>query len=146
MLIGSVFRLGPNELTFNSAQAYQDIYGFRPGHQNMLKSPIHTGPVQVGATTTVQYAAEDSEHGRQRRALSHSFSTQALNEQESIVQGYMALFISNFRRIAKEGKEFKIGGWFCYFTFNTMGDLSFGESFGCLEHRKRVFFRKVAGG
>lgn len=100
----------------------------------MRKSPIHTGPVQVGSTTTVQYAVEDSEHGRQRRALSHSFSTQALMEQESIVQDYMTKFVSNFRRLAKEDKEFNIGDWFCYFTFDTMGDLSFGESFGCLEN------------
>ncbi|KAF2732593.1 cytochrome P450 monooxygenase [Polyplosphaeria fusca] len=131
---GSVFRIGPNELTFNTAQAFQDIYGFRPGHQNMRKSPIHTGPVQVGSTTTVQYAVEDSEHGRQRRALSHSFSTQALMEQESIIQDYMTKFVDNFRRLSREGKEFNIGDWFCYFTFDTMGDLSFGESFGCLEH------------
>jgi cytochrome P450 len=102
----------------------------------MLKSPIHTGPVQVGATTTVQYAREDAEHGRQRRALSHSFSTQALMEQESIIQAYMTQFVANFRRLAKEGKTFNIGDWFCYFTFDTMGDLSFGESFGCLERGK----------
>ncbi|KAF2241119.1 averantin oxidoreductase [Trematosphaeria pertusa] len=131
---GSVFRLGPNELTFNSAQAYQDIYGFRQGHQNMRKSPIHTGPVQVGSTTTVQYAVEDSDHGRQRRALSHAFSMQALMEQEPIVQDYVSKFVENFRRFAREGKEFNIGDWFCYFTFDTMGDLSFGDSFGCLEH------------
>jgi cytochrome P450 len=99
----------------------------------MLKSPIHTGPVQVGRTTTVQYAVEDSEHGRQRRALSHSFSTNALMEQEPIIQSYMDKVVSSFRRMAKEDKEFNIGDWFCYFTFDTMGDLSFGEGFGCLE-------------
>lgn len=103
----------------------------------MRKSPLHTGPVQVGSTTTVQYAIEDAEHGRQRRALSHAFSTQALIEQESIVQNYMTKFVTNLRRLAKEEKEFNIGDWFCYFTFDTMGDLSFGKSFGCLEHGKR---------
>ncbi|KAH7113266.1 cytochrome P450 [Dendryphion nanum] len=131
---GSVFRLGPNELTFNSAQAFQDIYGFRQGHQNMRKSPIHTGPVQVGSTTTVQYAVDDADHARQRRALSHSFSIQALMEQEPIIQGYMTQFVSKFRKAAKEGEEINIGDWFCYFTFDTMGDLSFGESFGCLKN------------
>jgi len=99
----------------------------------MLKSPIHTGPVQVGSTTTVQYATEDSEHARQRRALSHSFSTHALMEQEPIIQSYMDKVVSSFRRMAREDKEFNIGDWFCYFTFDTMGDLSFGEGFGCLE-------------
>ena len=130
---GSVVRLGPNELIFNTAQALHDIYGFRQGHSNMLKSPIHTGPVQVGQTTTVQYVVSDSDHARQRRALSHSFSTRALMEQETIVQSYVTKFITNMRRLSSNDEEFNIGDWFCYFTFDTMGDLTFNESFRCLD-------------
>jgi hypothetical protein len=103
---GSVFRLGPNELTFSTATAMNDIYGFRPGHINMQKSPLHTGPVKVGSTTTLQYVPSDADHGRQRRALSHSFSTQALMDQEPIVQEYMSKVIFNFRRLSKENSAF----------------------------------------
>ncbi|KAF2122225.1 cytochrome P450 [Lophiotrema nucula] len=116
---GPVFRLGPNELTFNTAQAYQDIYGFRPGHTNMLKSPIHTGPVQVGSTTTVQYAVEDAEHARQRRALSHSFSTQALMEQEPIIQGYMTKFVERMSEVSSKAGEYQ--EWVSY-LFHTIKD------------------------
>ncbi|KAF2714501.1 hypothetical protein K504DRAFT_445491 [Pleomassaria siparia CBS 279.74] len=49
------------------------------GVQGALQLLVTAGPVVV----------EDSEHGRQKRAVIHSFSTQALNEQESIVQEYM---------------------------------------------------------
>lgn len=130
---GPVVRLGPEELIFNTSQALHDIYGSRPGHQSMHKSPLHTGPVQVGATTTIQYTVEDADHIRQRRALSHSFSTRALMEQETIVQEYCTKFITQMRRLVAEGRPFNIGDWFCYFTFDTMGDLTFNESFGCLD-------------
>ena len=56
---GPVVRIGPSELAFSSSQAMQDIYGFRAGHQNMKKSPLHTGPVKVGQTTTLQYVPSD---------------------------------------------------------------------------------------
>lgn len=133
IIVGSVVRLGPEELIFNTSQALHDIYGFRQGHHTMHKSPLHTGPVQVGATTTIQYTVDDAEHVRQRRALSHSFSTRALMEQETIVQDYSSKFINQMRRLAAEGHAFNIGDWFCYFTFDTMGDLTFNESFGCLD-------------
>lgn len=80
----------------------------------MRKSPLHTGPVQVGQTTTVQYVVDDADHARQRRALSHSFSTRALMEQEEIVQLYVDKFMTAMKGLAKEGKEFNIGDWFCY--------------------------------
>jgi cytochrome P450 len=130
---GPVFRLGPNELTFSSAQATQDIYGFRQGHQNMKKSPLHTGPVKVGNTTTLQYVPDDADHGRQRRALSHAFSQQALMDQEPIIQDYMSKIIVHMRRLSEEKTVFNICDWFNYFTFDTLGDLAFGEGFGCIE-------------
>lgn len=102
----------------------------------MHKSPLHTGPVQVGATTTIQYTVDDADHVRQRRALSHSFSTRALMDQETIVQEYSTKFINQMRCLARESRPFNIGDWFCYFTFDTMGDLTFNESFGCLDSGK----------
>ena len=133
---GPVVRVGPSELTFRSSQSMQDIYGFRAGHQNMKKSPLHTGPVKVGQTSTLQYVPSDEDHGRQRRALSHAFSNQALADQESIIQGYMTKVIDHLRVFARDKTTFDIGDWFNYFTFDTMGDLAFGESFGCLDEGK----------
>ena len=37
---GSVVRVMPNELSFDNAQAWEDIYGFRQGGINMHKDPI----------------------------------------------------------------------------------------------------------
>lgn len=37
---GPVVRVGPTVLSFNSPQAWDDIYGFRQGGLNMHKDPI----------------------------------------------------------------------------------------------------------
>jgi len=39
---GSVVRVSPNELAFNSVGAWEDIYGHRPGHPNMHKGTTST--------------------------------------------------------------------------------------------------------
>jgi hypothetical protein len=45
IFIGPIVRLSPNELSFNSVQAWEDIYGHRLGRPNMAKDPIHVGAV-----------------------------------------------------------------------------------------------------
>jgi hypothetical protein len=36
---GDVIRLGPNELSFSTEQAWKDIYMYRPGHKETKKDP-----------------------------------------------------------------------------------------------------------
>jgi len=42
---GPIVRLSPNELSFNTVDAWEDIYGHRHGRPNMAKDPIHVGAV-----------------------------------------------------------------------------------------------------
>jgi len=56
---GSVVRVSPNELAFNSVQAWEDIYGHRPGHLNMHKDPIHVGSVEAVQGVTTLTMADD---------------------------------------------------------------------------------------
>jgi cytochrome P450 len=130
---GAVVRVSPNELAFNSAQAWEDIYGHRQGRPNMHKDPIHVGSVDPlpGASTLTM--ADDENHARQRRALAHSFSTKALLEQEEIIQGYVSSLIKNLGRMANSSESFNLVNWLNFTTFDIIGDLAFGEPFGCLE-------------
>lgn len=130
---GAVVRVSPNELAFNSAQAWEDIYGHRQGRPNMHKDPIHVGSVDPlpGASTLTM--SDDANHARQRRALAHSFSTKALMEQEPIITGYVDILIQNMSRMAKDGEEFNLVNWLNFTTFDIIGDLAFGEPFGCLD-------------
>ncbi|KAL4926326.1 cytochrome P450 [Aspergillus undulatus] len=131
---GSVVRVSPNELSFSSAQAWEDIYGFKTGgRKNMHKDPIHVGSVDPlpGASTLTM--ADDANHARQRRAMSHSFSEKALKEQEYIIQHYVDIFISKLKGMADEKLEFNLVNWLNFATFDIIGDLAFGEPFGCLD-------------
>ena len=91
-------------------------------------------------------------HALLRRQMSPGFSDRSLREQEKIVKGYVDLLIQRLRERCiparddeAEGKAERkpvssasrsavdIRHWFNYVTFDIIGDLAFGESFGCLE-------------
>jgi cytochrome P450 len=125
-------RVSPTELHFNSLQAWDDIYGHRPGRPNFQKDPVHVGSVEpiVGVSTLTM--ADDANHARQRRALAHSFSQKALLEQEDIVQHYVSQFITHMKRLSTAEESFNMVNWLNFTTFDIIGDLAFGEPFGCL--------------
>jgi hypothetical protein len=130
---GPVVRVSPNELHFNTAQSWQDIYGHRNGHVNFHKDPSHVGSVEpvIGVSTLTM--SDDENHARQRRALAHSFSQKALSEQEHIIQGYVSTFIAQLGKMSARDEQFNMVDWLNFTTFDIIGDLAFGEPFGCLE-------------
>ncbi|KAL3444197.1 cytochrome P450 [Aspergillus insuetus] len=131
---GPVVRVSPNELAFNSAQAWEDIYGFKThGRANMHKDPIHVGSVDPLPHASTLTMADDANHARQRRALAHSFSERALKEQEYIIQHYVDILVSKLSGLAERGEEFNLVNWLNFTTFDIIGDLAFGEPFGCLD-------------
>jgi cytochrome P450 len=130
---GPVVRLSPNELSFTSVQAWTDIYGHRSGRTDLSKHPIHVGAVDPMPGVSTISMADHATHARQRKALSHGFSKKALWEQEDIVNGFVTKLMDNIHGFAKRGETFDIVKWFNFITFDVIGDLSFGESFGCLD-------------
>jgi cytochrome P450 len=56
--------------------------------------------------------ADDENHSRQRRTLSHAFSQKALLEQESIIRGYVDLFVSKLEPFAVNGTPANMCDWF----------------------------------
>jgi hypothetical protein len=136
---GPVVRVMPNELSFSTAKAWEDIYGHRIGLKNMNKDPIHVGAVEaIPGATNLTMAPDDLNHARQRRALAHAFSRQALLEQEPILKGYVDLFVKRLREMAHKGQPANMVSWFNFCTFDIIGDLSFGEPFGCLQHGRSL--------
>lgn len=133
---GPIVRLSPTELAFTDPQAWRDIYGHRQGHPQFHKDPIHVGSVQDIPGSTTLTMAGDEEHARQRRALSHAFSQKALLEQESIIRGYVDLFIERLKPFAANRDAINMCNWFNFTTFDIIGDMAFGEPFGCLRDGK----------
>lgn len=63
-----------------------------------------------GSTTLTM--ADDANHTRQRRALSHAFSQKALLEQEPIIRGYVDLLIRKLTPFAATSQPVNMCDWF----------------------------------
>lgn len=132
---GDVVRTGPTSLVYRSPQAWKDIYSHRKsGAGSFLKDPSvyirgPRGPNIINA--------DDETHSRLRRLLSPAFSERALRDQEYLVQSYVDLLVERLNgEIAASRSTVDINRWYNFTTFDIIGDLAFGEPFGCLRDSK----------
>lgn len=132
---GPAVRLAPNELSFIDGQAWHDIYGHHQGRPNFPKNPLWMAPGKNGVHSIL--SANDADHARYRRLLSHAFSERALRQQEYLVLQYIDLLIDRLAEKATSPDAIvDIVQWLNFTTFDIVGDLSLGESFHCLEESR----------
>jgi cytochrome P450 len=80
--------------------------------------------------------ADTENHARLRKAMNPAFSSRALASQEPILQQNVELFLEKLHDHATRGLQLDLRLWYNYITFDMIGDLAFGESFGCLDSSK----------
>lgn len=76
-----------------------------------------------------------------RKLLSHAFSDTALRQQEDILTKYFELFVtkiqeridSNPNATSPPSATLDLSKWYNFQTFDIIGDMCFGESFGATE-------------
>ncbi|KAF7193715.1 Cytochrome P450 monooxygenase [Pseudocercospora fuligena] len=125
-MVRPVVRTAPNELSFNSPQAWQDIHVHRKGHQPMLKSPWYgTGDV-VSETASLVSERDPEKHERTRKYFTHAFSDRGLREQQDLVMEVVDLFISQLTRMTLVNEVVPMRTWFNMLTFDVVGNLAFG--------------------
>ncbi|KAL8990514.1 MAG: hypothetical protein Q9177_000845 [Variospora cf. flavescens] len=118
---GGVVRIMPNSLSFNTAQAWKDIYGTRLGKGQLAKDPIvfqQDGPTNI-------IVANHSDHARIRKLLSHAFSETALREQEPILMYYFHLLVSKLKEQMDGPAAGKVDimSWYNFTTFDIIGNM-----------------------
>jgi cytochrome P450 len=128
---GAVVRIGPNELSFISAAAWGDIYNRREGKPPLPRDKAFFNAMLVDPNTLTM--ADDHNHARLRRAMNPAFAPRALATQEPILQKNADLFLKKLELLSSDSPPIDLRHWFNYITFDMLGDLAFGESFGCLE-------------
>ncbi|KAI0198467.1 benzoate 4-monooxygenase cytochrome P450 [Astrocystis sublimbata] len=128
---GPVVRIAPNELSFNSATSWKDIYGIRHGHKPFIKSDFYDGGsfASRGVHSIVSERDVDA-HAGMRKYLSSAFSDRALSEQEALIAQSIDKFID---LLPTRGDGYDISKGFEMLTFDIIGDLAFGETFGAIE-------------
>ena len=131
-------RLAPNELSFIDPQAWHDIYAYAAGKPDFPKHPLWISPMANGAHSLI--TSNGPNHSRMRRIISNLFSDKAMREQEPILNTYIGLLIKRLHEKTDGSANGKaavnIVDWFNYTTFDIIGDLSFGESLGCLDESR----------
>lgn len=92
-------------------------------------------PVNYAPNVNSLLGAPREEHSIQRRILSHAFSAQAMVEQQPIICEYIDKLFVGLQRNSQNGTQLvEMTSWLNWFTFDVIGDLAFGESFGCLDN------------
>ncbi|KZL75635.1 cytochrome p450 [Colletotrichum incanum] len=108
---GDIIRVAPDELALCNVSAWKDIMGH---------CWIHS--------------SNGREHSLLRRQLSHGFSDRSLREQEPLITKYVDLFIQRLYENGTDGEATDLMAWYNFTTFDIIGDLAFGEPFGCLQN------------
>ncbi|KAF4976231.1 hypothetical protein FZEAL_7069 [Fusarium zealandicum] len=128
---GPVVRIAPEILSYNHPDAWKGIRGHRKsGAGEHGKDPVHMAP---NANTII--GANRTDHARYRSLLSSGFSAQTMQRQQPIIKTYIDLLFQRLQEQCDDGRRpLNIVNWFNFTTFDIIGDLAFGEPFGCLEN------------
>ena len=133
MKYGPIVRTAPNELSFTSVGSWKDIYGFRQGHLPFIKSEFYDGGSFADQAHSIVSERDPTVHARMRKYLSHAFSDRSLKEQEDLVAEVVDLFIQQIGMHGNCDEGTDMVMWFNLTTFDIIGSLAFGETFGGLE-------------
>ncbi|CAN8095155.1 unnamed protein product [Discula destructiva] len=126
---GDVVRISPNSVSCLHATAWREVYGHRkPGQLENLKHPDFVTEVAEGII-----GANTGDHTYQRHLLSSAFSAQGMKRQEPLIRHHVNHLFRSFQEHCTMGRPIDLAKWFNFFSFDIVGDLSFGESFGNME-------------
>ena len=85
------------------------------------------------SSKAASYTQMQSNIPRIRKQLSYAFSQRALDGQVPLIQSHIETLIAQLRTRAESGTSVNIADWFNFVSFDIIGHLAYGESFGCLE-------------
>lgn len=132
---GPIFRYSPNFLVVNTAKGFHDVYSPANG-TNIRKGPQYNFLHHNGFVSTLS-AIDKTVHTAKRKILSSCFTTSALRDLEHLMIGT----IDDWTEALGSGATSEEGGWSSpkdmadwanYLTFDVLGELCFGKSFGLI--------------
>ncbi|VUC30184.1 unnamed protein product [Clonostachys rosea] len=129
---GDFVRIGPSELSISDPEAVMAIHGPK---STCVKGPWYTinNPM-----ISLQMIRSKPQHVHRRRIWDRGFSAKALRDYEPRVVDYAEQLLSHLA--ATEGKPVNVTDWFNFYSFDVMGDLAWGKSFGMLRGGVKHYF------
>ncbi|KAI1805812.1 cytochrome P450 [Daldinia bambusicola] len=138
-MVRPVFRVAPNELSFTSVKSLKDIYGIpSSGAEHLIRSGLYSTFGSGYKEACLVSERDPVIHSKKKKHLAAAFSVKALYDQEAIVQSCLDGFIDKLGPVSKEsqGKGLNIVHWLEMVTFDLLGEMAFGEGFGCIEREE----------
>ncbi|KAK7738105.1 hypothetical protein SLS63_002438 [Diaporthe eres] len=129
---GDVVRIGPSTLSIADPQALHAVH-LNP---RCLKGPWYQ---VLAPESSVQTDRDAAGHAARRKVWDRGFSTKALRNYEPRVVYYTDKLVAHIDSHVEQGQEkckqkpLNASLWFNFYSFDVMGDLSLGESFGMLD-------------
>ncbi|KAK2022784.1 cytochrome P450 [Colletotrichum zoysiae] len=125
---GPVVRVGPTHVSIHHPDAHESVKSNHKSEENP-KDPLHNANNRLNIMGSTRV-----DHQRYRRVLAHGFSAQTMLDQQPIIRGYVDKLIQRLHEASKTNNgPIDLEKWFNFTTFDIIGDLTFGEPFGCLE-------------
>ncbi|TEY71251.1 hypothetical protein BOTCAL_0097g00050 [Botryotinia calthae] len=146
---GSVVRLGPNKLVFNSAEALQEIYTSK----DVQKSKGYAALVTTPGVHNVHNSVEFSTHKHKRRVISKGFTIPSLLAFEPTMISTVNLLIQNLAMASIKSKSqdnwsspINMGTSFKHMSLDVMGEFGFGQSFNLQTSSDNHFLPEMIAG
>ena len=120
---GDVVRIGPRQLSINDPTAYSQIYG--------PTSQCHRLANLEAIRKNLQSLSNHHEHQARRKIWDHGLSSKACQTYLPRLNEITNRLCTAFER--KNGQPFVVNDYCHFYTFDVMGDVGFGRSYGQIE-------------
>lgn len=135
---GPVFRMAPDEVSFASEEAWQDIYTWRAGHKRAVRDSAFFQPPEGQADNLIT-TSDVKFHARVRGLMSHSFTEESLSEQAPLIEGHADVLIHQLWQRATSSEAIETGAlvnvtdWINFFTMDVVRDCTVSIYFFCFK-------------
>ncbi|KAK0119669.1 hypothetical protein ONS95_011106 [Cadophora gregata] len=137
-MYGKLVRTAPNVVDVSDPAMIPVIYNAKG---NFKKTAFYTMAVfywnkkpQMNSFSMTDEVA----HKEELKKIANAFSMTSLLELESGIDSCSKFFMEKLHQVAGGGEPVDLGVWLQYYTFDTMGEITFGKKFGFLEQGKDV--------
>ncbi|KAK5075962.1 hypothetical protein LTR51_001641 [Lithohypha guttulata] len=124
---GNIVRVAPRQLSINEPEAYQMVYG--------AQSQCHRLRWLEDRPKNIQFLADVEEHSSRRKIWDHGLSAKACQSSHLSQMNDISQRLCTRLSISK-GNPTVINDICHHFTFDVMGQIGFGQSYGQLESGK----------
>jgi tryprostatin B 6-hydroxylase len=124
---GPFIRIGSNDISVIHPKALEIVYG---PSSRCFKGPQYD---MSHPEVSLQLMRDPVQHHARRRVWSGAFSEKLLRGYEERIRGYREELVSRLSELSTSSQPINIRKWFNLYSFDVMGDLSFGNGFGSLQ-------------